>query len=121
MAIDNEVKNVLDEHKQILDEHTEKIGELMVDNATTKERLNSISTQMNDVKGTLVRFENNYLQTTNAMMGTLSQVVINTSNNATQIKTTKMNNRTDIIIKVLIGLGVFLAGIASYKYGIKFF
>jgi len=101
--------------KEILDDHGERITKLEIDNAGIKEKLNNIEAQTIDVKSAVVRLESTVLQTNNSVLQTLSQVVTNTSNNATQIVTTKNNNITEIIIKVLTIIGSLLVGFFAAK------
>ena len=140
------VKEVLEmslddnEVKEILDDHGNRIIKLEIDTATTKEKMFGLEEQVKDIKGTLVRFENNYLQTTSSMTNLMTQLVLNTSNNNTEIIKskdiketeitksenvkdteiikTKDNNKKDIIIKVLAILGACLAGMFMAKYGV---
>ncbi|OHD75836.1 MAG: hypothetical protein A2355_15755 [Spirochaetes bacterium RIFOXYB1_FULL_32_8] len=144
MLITKEVLDVsLDDNevKEILDDHGCRIIKLEIDTATTKEKMFGLEEQVKDIKGTLVRFENNYLQTTSSMTNLMTQLVLNTSNNNTEIIKskdikdteitksenakntevikTKDNNKKDIIIKVLAILGACIAGYLANKYGIK--
>lgn len=104
LGIEPEVKEILDTHKKTLEYHGEKIQELQIDNASIKEKLNS-------VEGIVTRFETNYYQTSNSMLQTMSQLVVNTSNNNTEIVKTNQNNKREIIVKVLGIIGLIVAGI----------
>lgn len=116
MALEPEnVEKILDEHSKALEEHSEKITELQLKNERFDEKLNSIQIQMSDVKDAVTKFESNYLQTSNSMISTMSQIVMNTSSNNTQIVTTKENNRTQLILKILtIGGGILILFILAW-------
>lgn len=116
---DNEVK-------EILDEHGNRINRLEIDNASIKEKLNSISLQMGDtkeqvtdLKDAVARLETTVLTTNNSILSTLSQVVTNTNNNSTQIITTEKNNKKDIIIKILGIIGACVTGYLAAKFGLN--
>jgi len=106
------------EIKEILDDHGKSIVNLQIDNASIKEQLNSIKTEMTGVKEVVTDFKNNYLQSSNSMMGTLSTLLQNSSNNNTEIIKTSSNNKKDIAIKILAVIGVIASAYFTYK-GIK--
>ncbi|WP_298196457.1 hypothetical protein [Desulfosporosinus sp.] len=120
VSIEPEIKEVLDNHKVILEDHGKSITKLQIDNASIKEQLNSIKTQMTDVKEIITDLKSSYLQSTNSMMGTLSAVLQNTSNNNTEIIKTNSNNKKEIAIKVLAVIGGLITGYFALKgVGIK--
>jgi len=131
MGLDeNEVKEMLDDHGRKLEDHEFKIQKLEVEGATVKEKINGLQTQMTDVKDVVTRFENNYLQTTNSMMNTMTQLVLNTSKSnieikkiesksGTEITKVKSNNIKDILISVFKVMGTALAAFFAAKYGIS--
>lgn len=108
VSIDPEIKDVLDNHKETLEDHSKSIAQLQIDNATIK-------TQMNDIKETISDFKNIYLQTATSMMGTLSAVFQNTTNNNTEIIKTKSNNSKEIVLKILAICGGLVTGYFALK------
>jgi len=115
---EEEIREALDFHTKILDGHSEKIQILQIDNAIIKEQLNSIKTQMTDVKEIVTEFRTSYLQTTASMAGTLSTLVINTNNQNADVNKNNSNNKRDIIIKVLGIAGACLVGFLASKFGL---
>jgi len=118
MLDEKQVQSVLDGHSKILEEHSEKIQGILIDNAIVKEQLNSIKTQMTDVKEIVTEFRTSYLQTTASMAGTLSTLVINTNNQNADVNKNNSNNKRDIIIKVLGIAGAILCGYLASKFGL---
>ena len=104
LGIEPEVKEILDSHEQTLADHSEKIHKMQLDNAGIKEKLNS-------VEGIVARFETNYYQTSNSIMQTMSQLVVNTSAQNTEITKVKIDNKTKVILKVLGIFALLITGI----------
>jgi len=122
VAIEPEIKEVLDDHRKILNEHTEKIEELRIDSEVSKEKLNNISIQLTRIENNNLTSNNALLASNNSVLQTLNLVVGNTTqintNNADVTKI-KSNNRRDILLKFLTLVGVALAGYLGAKYGIS--
>ncbi|AHF08552.1 hypothetical protein [Desulfitobacterium metallireducens] len=120
LAIEPEIKEVLDDHKKILNRHDGDINDLKIFKSVTEEKLSNIDGQLNDVKGMLTRIESNSLAsnaTNNALLATqtsMTEVVkkladsntIKDTNNAEVVKT-KNNNTKDITLKIL-GIVLFI-------------
>jgi len=107
----------MDNHEvdEVLDEHGKRITQLEISDATNRQRLNNIEKQLGDINNTLVRFENNYLTTTNSLMQTMSQIVVNTSTQSVELAKTKSSNNKDIIVKG-IGIGGSIIAIVILGY-----
>lgn len=112
MAIEDDVLEKLEGHETKLKEHDirlnshdKQIVELQIKDAGYAERFNSIDLQFDSIKTTLVRFENNYLQSASSMTNLMTQVVLNTTNNNTEIIKSKNNNSTKINLKIIAIIG----------------
>lgn len=122
VAIEDDLLFKIDDHEKRICEHDtrlnnqgEKIHGLEVKNATYDERFNSIDSQFDSIKTTLVRFEGNYLQSASSMTNLMTQIFLNTNNNNTEIIKTKDTNNAEVIKTkdnnrnrvVLKGLAIF--------------
>ena len=104
VAIEDDLLFKIDDHEKRICEHDtrlnnqgEKIHGLEVKNATYDERFNSIDSQFDSIKTTLVRFEGNYLQSASSMTNLMTQIFLNTNNNNTEIIKTKDTNNAEVI------------------------
>ena len=141
---EHEIKEVLESHSEKIivlqtktNIHEEKICGLdnkihgiEVKNATYDERFNSIDSQFDSIKTTLVRMENTQLQSSNILLNALSQIAINTSSTKNEIAKEdnkseneiikgKMDNNTKVVLKVLGIVAIVITGIFAAKYGVS--
>ncbi len=86
-----------------LESHDGRIKNLEIQSVRTEEKLNSLNTTVTDIKKGIERIENTMLNTHNSVLNGVNQLLIN-----------KDNNKTKIILQVIIivgGLiGAFFAG-----------
>lgn len=108
------------EVKEILDDHTEKIQKLEIANAITKEKLNSIDTQVKDMKidvsnlnGAITKLENTVLSGNNATMQALTQLLCNTTKKNSELASNVVKNKTQISLKLIGLIGASITGIIT--------
>jgi len=112
MVLDNEeIEITLNKHEERLDGHDKEINELKITSEVTKQKLSGLEKSNENILSTLTRLETNTYSGQNALTQAMTQVLINTSNNNTEIIKTDKNNRKDIIVKILSVTGILLAGI----------
>lgn len=83
-----------------LEDHDGKIRQLELQSVRTEEKLNSLTNSVNEIKKSMERMENTMLNTQNSILNGVNQLIIN-----------KDNNKTKIIIQVLILAGVILTSL----------
>lgn len=117
-----DVRDTLGDHKKVLNDHTEKIQILEVDSGILKERWNNITVQLTRIENNALSTNTALLASNNSMLQTMNKLVdgnTTQSTNNSEVEKVKINNTTQVVLKVLGIAGAVLAGFLMAKYGIS--
>jgi hypothetical protein len=123
VAIDKEVKTVLDEHGQRIQQQDQRIQKLENQMEFIVNEMSGLKTEFAGVISVANETKNTVVNLSGTLISTFATILTNKQDNNTVVATTKMNNKTKIILKVLGVIGTIvltiLGSFMAARYGIN--
>jgi len=114
MVTNVELKEKVEEHNELLKNHDERLRILEINKARTEEIISNLTKNHKELKSDIQELRNTTLNTNNAVLNSINQLIIARDNNDTQKNINKNTNITQIIKQFLVTISAIVVGIAGY-------
>lgn len=119
MSVSDEIKNKIGEHNEMLKDHDERIRSLEINSARTEEILSNLEKNQEKLSQDIQELKNTTLNTNNAVLSSINQLIITRENNSTQQNISKYTNLTEVIKQVILTGGTVLLALWGGSHLIK--
>jgi predicted nuclease with TOPRIM domain len=97
--------------KERIEDHEGRIRTLESDNIRSQEILKNLEKNHEELKSDIRKLENTTLNTNNAILNSINQLISNKDNNETKKVIAKSNNKTEIIKQFLVTISAVVCGV----------